>query len=237
MHDVDDYESTKLTPNADSRFQSFEDLNGALGSLGHNMKTSKKQPPASSRKIQGVIINTDAQRITLTPCPQRVRRWLSNFLTGRLFGKVGRAPLKAIFAMAHSNRSQLDKPTRLAFYALLNIIQHCKPIATTTTHYRLHSRILPSYTPTHTTWQTMSDFVQVMTCPRTRLHHSGEWLGCSNFPNGGDSWAWYFQGRLPQQILQQFSSTTAFIYLLEAWVAIIAPLICEPLLGNFHIQC
>ena len=74
MHDVDDYESTKLTPNADSRFQSFEDLNGALGSLGHNMKTSKKQPPASSRKIQGVIINTDAQRITLTPCPQRVRR-------------------------------------------------------------------------------------------------------------------------------------------------------------------
>ncbi|CAE7455981.1 unnamed protein product, partial [Symbiodinium pilosum] len=49
--------------------------------------------------------------------------------------------------------------------------------------------------------------------------------------------AWFFQGRLPKEILLQFSSNTAFVYLLEAWVALLAPLVFEPLLGDFYIQC
>ena len=57
------------------------------------------------------------------------------------------------------------------------------------------------------------------------------------FPPGETDRAWYFQGRLPREILKQFSSNTAFIYLLEAWVAIIAPIVCEPILGDFYIQC
>ena len=148
MHYVDDYGSTEGSHQADSGFRSFEDFNGALG---YNMKTSKRQPPAPSHKIQGVIISKDNNHITLTPCPQRVERMCShiiacleqdtlepdqarrmagkcNFLTGRLFGKVGRAPLKAIYARAHSNISHLDKPTKSALYALLDIIQHCKPM-------------------------------------------------------------------------------------------------------------
>ena len=111
MHYVDDYGSTEVSHHAESGFRSFEDFNGALG---YNMKTSKRQPPATSHKIQGVIISTDTSNITLTPCPQRVERMCAdiaecistnnlepdrarrlagkcNFLTGRLFGKVGRA--------------------------------------------------------------------------------------------------------------------------------------------------
>ena len=57
------------------------------------------------------------------------------------------------------------------------------------------------------------------------------------FPPGDTSRAWCFQGRLPTEILKQFSPNTAFIYLLEAWVAIIARLICEPLLGKFYVPC
>ena len=35
-----------------------------------------------------------------------------NFRTGRLFGKVGRAPLKALYARANSNSSWTNGPTR-----------------------------------------------------------------------------------------------------------------------------
>ncbi|CAE7207581.1 Ttf2, partial [Symbiodinium pilosum] len=209
-------------------FQAFEDFNGALG---YNMKTSKRQPPATSHTIQGVIISTEPQHITLTPCPQRAQQMCEdfceeiqlclnrdqldpdkarrmagkcNFLTGRLFGKVGRAPLRAIYASAHSNISQLGKPTRSALHALLNITHHCKP--TRLPLQIKHRQFAIIYTDTY--------------------HLAGE-----------TTRAWDFQGRLPQQILRQFSSNTAFIYLLEAWVAIIAPLICEPLLGQFYIQC
>ena len=58
MYYVDDDGSTEVYHNADSDFQAFEDFNGALG---YNMKTSKRQPPASTHKIQGVIISTEPQ--------------------------------------------------------------------------------------------------------------------------------------------------------------------------------
>ena len=114
---VDDYGGTEIQNNADSGFQELQAFEDFSGALGYNMKTSKRQPPASSHKIQGVIISTEPHHITFTPCPQRVQRMCQeiqtclqqnslkpdqarrmagkcNFLTGRLFGKVGRAPLK-----------------------------------------------------------------------------------------------------------------------------------------------
>ena len=83
------------------------------------MKPSKRQPPEAQNRIQGVLISSDTENLILTPCPARVRAMTQqiekhlgtdnltpeearkmagkcNFLTGRLFGKVGRAPLKAI---------------------------------------------------------------------------------------------------------------------------------------------
>ena len=47
----------------------------------------------------------------------------------------------------------------------------------------------------------------------------------------------YFQGRLPSILLRQFSADQAFIYLLEAWAAILAPMIFEPWLGTLYVQC
>ncbi|OLP84935.1 hypothetical protein AK812_SmicGene34138 [Symbiodinium microadriaticum] len=47
----------------------------------------------------------------------------------------------------------------------------------------------------------------------------------------------YFQGRLPSMLLRQFSADQAFIYLLEAWAATLAPMIFEPWLGTFYVQC
>ena len=258
MHYVDDYGSTENSPDACSGFESFEDFNGALG---YKMKTSKRQPPATSHKIQGVLISTNPTHITLTPCPERVRRMCRdiqqclqdnhldpdqarrmagkcNFLTGRFFGKVGRAPLKAIYARAHSNVSHLDKPTKSALVALLDIIQHCQPMKIPLQIQHRHFTII--YTDAHYIAHQHrcrpGDEIPEGWQPQDYSTVENGW-GAVIFPPGKTDRAWYFQGRLPREILKQFSSNTAFIYLLEAWVAIIAPLVCEPILGDFYIQC
>ena len=258
MHYVDDYGSTEITKHSSSGFQAFEDFNGALG---YRMKPSKRQPPANTHKIQGVNITIEQQHIVLTPCPQRVERMCQdiltcldtnhldpdmarrmagkcNFLTGRLFGKVGRAPLKAIYARAHSHQTSLDKPTKAALYALLDIISHCRPmripreprarhfpIIYTDAYYTADQQRLRPNDPIPEGWQPQ-DYATV-----------DNGFGAVIFPPGESYRAWFFQGRLPKEILKQFSSNTAFIYLLEAWVALLAPLVFEPLLGDFYVQC
>ena len=254
---VDDYGSMEPEHHPTSGFGSFEQLNGALG---YYMKKSKRQPPAAQRKIQGVIISTDNNHVMLTPCPQRVKHMQEeiqrclqlgqlepeqarrmagkcNFLTGRLFGKVGRAPLKAIYARANSHHSAVDKPTKAALLAVFNIITSCRlmkiprspmrqqfSIIYTDAHYLAgEQRLRPGQEPPPN-WS-----------PRDDTSVDNGW-GAVLFLNGDPHLAWHFQGKLPSNILRQFSSNKAFIYLLEAWVAI-APLVFEPFLGDFYIQC
>ena len=143
-----------------------------------------------------------------------------NFLTGRLFGKVGRAPLKAVYARAHSHQTILDKPTKAALYALMDIISHCKPmriprelqvrcfpIIYTDAYYTADIQRLRPSDPIPEGWQP-SDYASV-----------DNGFGAVIFTPGKNHHAWFFQGRLPTAILKQFSSNTAFIYLLEAWVS------------------
>ena len=115
LHYVDDYGSMEDELSAESSFRAFEDYNGCLQI---SMKPSKRQPPETQHRIQGVLISSDTENLVLTPCPARVRAMTQqiekhldtnnltpeearkmagkcNFLTGRLFGKVGRAPLPA----------------------------------------------------------------------------------------------------------------------------------------------
>ncbi|CAE7244596.1 unnamed protein product [Symbiodinium sp. KB8] len=225
LHYVDDYGSMEDEPSADSSFRAFEDYNGCLQI---SMKPSKRQPPEAQHRIQGVLISSDPNNLILTPCParaqamtQQIEKHLEtnnltpekarkmagkcNFLTGRLFGKVGRAPLKALHARANCFSHQLDKRTRSSLMALRDIILHCQPMTIPRNPtFRAYSVI---YTDAY--FKLQGDV------------HKGA----------------YFQGRLPSVLLRQFSSDQAFIYLLEAWAAILAPMIFEPWLDNFYIQC
>ena len=136
-----------------------------------------------------------------------------NFLTAKLFGKVGRAPLKAIYARAHSHQTSLDKPTRAALYALMDIISHCRPmriprepqvrhfpIIYTDAYYTADRQRLRPSDPIPEGWQPQ-DYATV-----------DNGFGAVIFPSGESDRAWFFQGRLPKEILKQFSSNTAFIW-------------------------
>ena len=70
VHYVDDYGAIEPTGSAESGFDTFESINSILG---FHMKISKKQPPAKSHRIQGVIIECDPDKITVAPCPSRIK--------------------------------------------------------------------------------------------------------------------------------------------------------------------
>ena len=167
-------------------------------------------------------IQTCVQQNRLEPDQARRMAGKRNFLTGRLFGKVGRAPFKAIYSRVHSNIAHLDKHTRSALYALLNIIQHCKPMRLPLQIQHRHFTII--YTDAYYLAGDLKlrpgDSIPEGWQPHDVTEVETGW-GAVIFPPGASDRAWYFQGRLPQQILKQFSSNTAFIYLLEAseaWV-------------------
>ena len=258
LHYVDDYGSMEPVDSADSSFQAFEDLNSVLGFF---MKKAKRQPPAGAQRIQGVLISSDSESLALTPCPKRVQqvtrliddylhsgtltpelaRKLAgkcNFLTGRLFGRVGRAPLKAVYARANSSNTKLDKPTLAALLSLKNIINHCRPmiiprdlrpaafsVIYTDAYFKLGKTV---YRP--------GDEVIPEWDPNQTPGIENGWAAVC-FYHGDSSRATYFQGRLPSELLRQFSANQAFIYLLEAWVAILAPMIFRPLLDDYYVQC
>ena len=86
----------------------------------------------------------------------------------------------------------------------------------------------------------------VLPLRRRKPYHSGDSRQTPDIENGwaalcfhqGDVHSGaYFQGRLPSVLLRQFSADQAFIYLLEAWAAILAPVIFEPWLDQFYVQC
>ena len=147
VHDVDDYGSINTKQDAQSSFQTFAQLNSILG---FHMKPSKEQRPANERKIQGVIIQCETKQISVKPCPNRIQRLLQelhnhlhtnnmtpeearrlagkcSFTTTHLFGRVGRAPLRALYDKSHSTTSIINNHTRTAIIALREILAHCLP--------------------------------------------------------------------------------------------------------------
>ena len=258
LHYVDDYGSMEDEVSAESSFRAFEDYNGCLQI---SMKPSKRQPPETQHRIQGVLISSDTENLILTPCPARVRAMTQqiekhldtnnltpeearkmagkcNFLTGRLFGKVGRAPLKAIYARANSFSHQLDKPTRSSLMALRDIIIHCQPM-TIPRNPTFHSFSV-IYTDAYfklkgTVYRPGDENLPQWDARQTPDIENGWAALC--FHQGDVHYGAYFQGRLPSALLRQFSADQAFIYLLEAWAAILAPVIFEPWLDHFYVQC
>ena len=133
---------------------------------------------------------------------------------------------------------QLDKPTRSSLMALRDIILHCQPMTIprnptcrsfsviyTDAYFKLKGTVyrpgdenLPQWTlDRHRTSRTVGP-----PCASTKVTCTVAHTSRVGFhPRSYDS----------------FSSDQAFIYLLEAWAAILAPVIFEPWLGSFYVQC
>ena len=122
LHYVDDYGGIEPGSHAGSAFDSFEHF-GKL--IGLKVKQSKKQPPAASHQIQGVIFVLEGDHAIVQPTPNRRARLLSaireaicddllipvraetlagklNFYASAVFGSLGSAALRSIYQRAHN---------------------------------------------------------------------------------------------------------------------------------------
>ena len=256
VHYVDDYGAIEPTGSANSGFDTFESINSILG---FHMKISKKQPPAKSHRIQGVIIECDPDKITVAPCPSRIKniseqlqghlrtqlmtpeqaRKLAgkcSFTTTQLFGRVGRAALRALYDKAFSNTDTINSHTHSAITALLNILQHCQP---------RQLPLQPQQTQ-HTIIYTDAFYKegdQILRCSDL-YDQQHDLTPSSEMTNGWAAVVFHpsaktplvFHGTVPPKLLKHFASNKAFIYFLEAWAAIITPILIKPLLTSTYIQ-
>ena len=254
VHFVDDYGSIQPVPHATSGFQGFGHLNSTLG---FHMKQSKAQPPQHEHKIQGVYIHLTETHVTIRPCPQRVHNIINiiqqalasnhlepneaqklagkcSFTTSQLFGKVGRAANRALYDHSYSQQHQLSKITRQGLIAMVNILQNSQP-----------RRCPLQPTPFSPTIIYTDAFYTINGYNKRCSDLTEEDLQQANkdLPNGWGIVVFSAQqtpmvtsGHIPPNLLQQFASSQAFIYFLEAWAAIIAPVLFRPVLTTPYIQ-
>lgn len=122
--------------------------------LARNMKTSKAQPPAPAQDLLGVRVVIEENQIMVCPSASRTSKvtalidsaLLSNglsahdaqtlagklaFLSTTVFGQVGRAALKPVYARGHNvgenNHGRLTSALRRALMLMRYIINNAKP--------------------------------------------------------------------------------------------------------------
>jgi len=138
VHYVDDYTDPSnhqapphqdLTPSNPSR-------NNRLPAPTESRESSSSVTPTESQSplaqpelntFPNSCNNISARTKLMTPEKARKLAGKCSFTTTQLFGRVGRAALRALYDKAFSNNGTINSHTQSAITALLNILQHCKP--------------------------------------------------------------------------------------------------------------
>ena len=214
------------------------------------------QLPAAEQRIQGVIITSDQRHIRVKPCLRTVRKMSQeiepcvkdnnlspdlarrvagkcNFLTRSLCGRVGRAPLKSLYARANSTQDHLDldKATAAALHAVSDIINHCWPMTVPRTivqeafSLHLHRRIRRCQRQSQTT-RTRSASGGLA---RPRSRQGRKWLGAVVLIKGDKQKAACSRAGYPTESSNSPAATLP--------LSILAPIILEPWLGPLYVQC
>ena len=170
--------------------------------------------------------------------PEQARKLAGkcSFTTTHLFGRVGRAALRALYDKAFSNNDQLSTHTISSLIALQNILQFCSPrrlplrpsmerhtIIYTDAFYRDGDKQLRLH--------QLIDTPDLLT---PSADTTNGWAAVVFHPDSTTPLV--FNGTVPPRLLKHFASNKAFIYFLEAWAAIITPVLIQPLLTPTYIQ-
>ena len=147
LHYVDDFSGVDPGDVADSGFDCFEELSGLLNI---KLKYSKRQKPESKRELLGVVLGVEDRTATVFPRPDR-REKLTKYieealeqnrlraaeaeqLAGKIgfyqtavFGRLGRAALRALYRRARFGGSTLTVDLRAALQAILFMLRHAPP--------------------------------------------------------------------------------------------------------------
>ncbi len=150
-----------------------------------------------------------------------------------LFGRVGRAPLRALYDKAHTTASTLNTHTRTAIISLREILSHCLPRTVPLQPHPIPTTIIytDAFFSDGQRQFRNSDFEEDDYKPDFDFDYTNGWAAVIFQPN---SKPFIIYGSVPRKILQRFASNKAYIYFLEAWAAIITPVLVQPLLTQPH---
>eukprot|EP00438_Fugacium_kawagutii_P019768 Skav203658 [mRNA] locus=scaffold2755:65268:66686:- [translate_table: standard] len=230
LHYVDDFGGIEDDSTCESSFLSFNDL---FSHLGFRMKPRKAQPPRVRQKILGVYIEVDENMVTVSPCPERLRKLVDTisralredvltpdvahrlagkltFVTATSFGNHGRALLRPLYGRAHeqftsaSQVHHLNTALRASLQALLRVLASIQPRQIPLS---VHQPVAVVYSDAFYT-------------PTSRLMSKNGWGYIVRF----NDQVFYCNGTVPTFVLEAFCKSKAYIYFLEM-VAHLLPLL------------
>ncbi|OLP83053.1 hypothetical protein AK812_SmicGene36237 [Symbiodinium microadriaticum] len=242
-HYVDDFNGLELEELGQSAMEAFEQL---FAALGFRIKVSKSQPAAAQHIVQGVLFEISRRGVTLSPTPERVRRIMAqitqalqtdamkpdeahklagrlSFLTQAVFGGVGKAPIKAVYARAadtaaHSNDG-LSGGLRAALHSLEKILPTIRP------------RFIPFNPDDMDTAVLYADAFFLDGEQRHKAGHVPTTASAAAPNRANNGWGFvlrlggmvfYDHGVVPPWFLRKFESRRAFIYMLEVFAQVAA---------------
>ena len=244
-HYVDDFNALDFPEAAQDAHDAFSDV---FSLLGLQTKASKAQPPQSAHTVQGVLFEVTPQGVRLSPTERRRKKLLLAidealssdqlaphvahrlagklaFLTQAIFGALGKAALKPIYARsadaAAASDDRLSLGLRAALMALRGILRRVQP------------RFVP-FQPSSSRRAVLyadaffqeGDVVhKAGFVPRSaQARPADRWANGWGFVLVIDDEVFYSRGVVPAWFLRRFASRKAFIYVLEI-VAQLLPLL------------
>ena len=242
-HYADDFNGLEFEELGQSAMEAFEQL---FTALGFRIKVSKSQPAAAQHIVQGVLFEISRRGVTLSPTPERVRRIMAqitqalqndamkpdeahklagrlSFLTQAVFGGVGKAPIKAVYARAadtaaHSNDG-LSGGLRAALRSLEKILPTIRP------------RFIPFHPDDMDTAVLYADAFFLDGEQRHKAGHVPTTASAAAPNRANNGWGFvlrlggvvfYDHGVVPPWFLRKFESRRAFIYMLEVFAQVAA---------------
>ena len=242
-HYVDDFNGLEFEELGQSAMEAFEQL---FTALGFRIKASKSQPPAAQHIVQGVLFEISRRGVTLSPTTERVRRIMAqitqalqddalkpdeahklagrlSFLTQAVFGGVGKAPIKAVYARAadtaaHS-KDGLSGGLRAALRSLEKILPTIRP------------RFIPFYPDDMDTAVLYADAFFLDGEQRHKAGHVPTTASAAAPNRTNNGWGFvlrlggvvfYDHGVVPPWFLRKFEARRAFIYMLEVFAQVAA---------------
>ncbi|OLQ14118.1 hypothetical protein AK812_SmicGene1756 [Symbiodinium microadriaticum] len=257
-HFVDDFYKCESETTATPSFASFQKLHRLIGT---KMKEAKAKPPAKSQTLLGVDWQITEEFLFASPgkgridkLSEQIREILSsdtlhpqdaaklagklNFACSWVFGQVGKALLKPIFARQHSGLQKpvaLGSPLRAALKELLRLLPDLKPM-----RIPLKPSEVPVFVLYADAYITLSGSSRTANrwlkegVPHTVLKGSTNGWGAVFLSPTGRRTA--FRSQVPQDVLERTATSKAFIFWLEMLAQVLSVLVVAAQVRG-HVLC
>ena len=250
-HYVDDFATVETSTSSKSSFEASHRL---WESLGFQFKTSKRQPPAVTQKIQGISMTCGQREFTLAPDPDRTTRMCTRleeilqtdelspdeamkiagklqFMSETLMGQAAKSCLQPVYQRGYmdTTSTKLNEALQDAIKTMLHLLSKLKPKIF---HFDYQA---PAVIFADAFFQAGDRKIKVSAATTkdydpdaSHLYKNG-WGWVAYLPDGK---VYYAHGEVPASLVARLTSNGAFIYGLEILSQILALVGLRPLLPD-----